>query len=70
MVIVDPSEGTVGALQTLQDAQGGRYTYVFPSMTRGRTATWAADTPTVDQTVMRVVSQTAKRAGLGDPGAA
>ena len=64
--IVDPSEGTVRALQSLRNAQGGNYTHVFPAMTRGRTATWAADTPTVDQTVMRVVSQTAKRAGLGD----
>lgn len=64
--IVDPSERTVRALQSLRNAQGGGYTHVFPSMTRGRTATWAADTPTVDQTVMRVVSQTAKRAGLGD----
>lgn len=35
-------------------------------MTRGRKATWAADTPTVDQTVMRVVAQTAQRAGLGE----
>ena len=66
VAIVDPSEGTVKALQSLRNAQGGGYTHVFPSMTRGRTATWAADTPTVDQTVMRVVSQTAKRAGLGD----
>ena len=66
MAIVDPSGGTVGALQSLRQAQGGNYTYVFPAMTRGRTATWAADTPTVDQTVMRVVSQTAKRAGLGN----
>ncbi len=65
VAIVDPSEGTVGALQSLQNAQGNSYTYVFPSMTRGRTATWA-DTPTVDQTVMRVVSQTAKRAVLGN----
>ena len=64
--IVDPSEGTVGALQSLRHTQAGNYTYVFPSMTRGRTARWAADTPTVDQTVMRVVSQTAKRAGLGN----
>ena len=67
--IVDPSEATLRALQSLRDAQGEGYTYVFPSMTRGRTATWAADTPTVDQTVMRVVSQTAKLAGLGGPGA-
>ena len=66
VAIVDPSEGTVRALQTLRNAQSGGYTYVFPSMTRGRAATWAADTPTVDQTVMRVVSQTAKRAGLGE----
>ena len=64
--IVDPSEATLRALQSLRDAQGEGYTYVFPSMTRGRTATWAADTPTLDQTVMRVVSQTAKLAGLGD----
>ena len=70
VTIVDPSEGTVGALQSLRQAQAGSYTHVFPSMTRGRSATWAADTPTVDQTVMRVVSQTAKRAGLGEPGAA
>ena len=42
VALVDPSEGTVGALQSLRNAQGGRYTYVFPSMTRGRTATWAA----------------------------
>ena len=70
VALVDPSEGTVGALQSLRHAQAGNYTHVFPSMTRGRTATWAADTPTVDQTVMRVVSQTAKRAGLGEPGAA
>ncbi|MDE2819061.1 MAG: tyrosine-type recombinase/integrase [Chloroflexota bacterium] len=62
VAIVDPSEGTVQALQSLRHAQGGSYTHVFPSMTRERTATWAADTPTVDQTAMRVVSQTAKRA--------
>lgn len=66
VALVDPSEGTTRAIQALQDAQGGDYTYVFPSMTRGRKATWAADTPTVDQTVMRVVAQTAKRAGLGE----
>ena len=66
VAIVDPSEATVGALQSWRNAQAGDYTYVFPLMTRGRTATWAADTPTVDQTVMRVVSETAKRAGLGD----
>ena len=66
MAIVDPSGGTVGALQSLRQAQGGSYTHVFPSMTRGRAATWAADTPTLDQSVMRVVSQTAKRAGLAD----
>ena len=66
VALVDPSEGTVGALQSLRQAQGDSYTHVFPSMTRGRAATWAADTPTVDQTVMRVVSQTAKRAGLGN----
>ena len=66
VAIVDPSEGTVRALESVRNAQGDRYIYVFPSMTRGRTATWAADTPTVDQTVMRVVSQTARRAGLGD----
>ena len=66
VALVDPSEGTVRALQSLRNAQGGRYTHVFPAMTRGRAATWAADTPTVDQTVMRVVSQTAKRAGLGN----
>ena len=63
VAIVDPSERTIRALQSLRDVQGDRYTYIFPSMTRGRAATWAADTPTVDQTVMRVVSQTAKRAG-------
>ena len=62
--IVDPSEGTAKALWSLRGAQSGNYTYVFPSMTRGRIATWAADTPTVDQTVMRVVSRTAKLAGL------
>lgn len=66
VAIVDPCEGTVRALQSLRDAQGGSYTHSFPAMTRGRTAAWAADTPTVDQTVLRVVSQTAKRAGLGD----
>ena len=66
VAIVDPSDGSVRALKSLRDAQGGSYTYVFPSMTRGRAATWAADMPTVDQTVMRVVSLTAKRAGLGD----
>ena len=64
--IVDPSEGTVRALQSLRSAQGGNYTYVLPSMTRGRTATRASDIPTVDQTVMRVVSRTAKLAALGD----
>ena len=35
-------------------------------MTRGLTATWAADTQTVYQTVMRVFSQIAKRASFGD----
>ncbi len=43
VAIVDPSEGTIRALRSLRDAQGGGYTYVFPSMTRGRTATWARD---------------------------
>ena len=33
---------------------------------RGQLRHWPADTPTVDQSVMRVVSQTAKRAGLAD----
>ena len=66
VALVDPSEGTVRALQSLRNAQGGNYTYVLPAMTRGRTATWASDIPTVDQTVMRVVSRTAKLAGLGD----
>ena len=64
--IVDPSEATLRAMESLRDAQGGNYRHVFPSMTRGRAATWAADTPTVDQTVMRVVSRTAKMAELGD----
>ena len=64
--IVDPSEGTAKALRSLRDAQGGNYTHVFPSMTRGRTAIWAADAPTVDQTVMRVVARTAELAGLGN----
>lgn len=43
VAIVDPSEGTVRALRTLRSAQGDNYTRVFPSMTRGRKATWAAD---------------------------
>ena len=64
MAIVDPSEGTVRALQTLRNAHGDSYTHAFPSMTRGRAATWAADAPTVDQKVMWVVSRSAKRAGL------
>ena len=66
VALVDPSEGKVRALQSLQDAQGSSYAHVFPSMTRGRTSTWAADSPTVDQPVMRVVSQTAERADLED----
>ncbi len=67
VAIVDASEGTVRALQSLRNAQGGNYAYVLPSMTRRRTATWASDIPTVDQTIMRVVSRTAKLVGLEDP---
>jgi integrase/recombinase XerD len=66
VAIVDPSTKTSVALNDLGTAQDQTYTYIFPSMTRGRNPTFADDKPLTDKTVDRVVKTSSQRAGLGD----
>lgn len=65
VAILDNSSKTQETLQNLQDAMGDR-DFVFGAMTRSRTPEFADDTPTVTNTVLRVVARTAELAGIGD----
>lgn len=65
VAIADVTAGTVRAMQTLREAQGQEYEFVFPRMTRGKGARFADDKPANSQTVMTVVTRTAKLADVG-----
>ena len=63
--IADATEATKRALIALQAAQAGQYESVFPTMTVGRSPRFETDIPMNAQTIVRLLTLTAKRARIG-----
>ena len=63
--IADITEGTARAMKALREAQGQKYEFVFPRMTRGKGARFGDDKPANPQTVMTVVLRTHRLADIG-----
>ena len=63
--IADATEATKRALLALRGAQAGTYDCLFPTMTAGRNPKFEADTPMSAQTIVRLLSRSSARAGIG-----
>ena len=63
--IADATEATKRALSALWQAQAGAYDCLFPTMTSGRNPKFESDTPMSSQTIVRLLSLSSKRAGIG-----
>ena len=63
--IADVTEATKRALLALRGAQAGAYDCLFPTMTAGRNPRFEADEPMSAQTIVRLLSRSSKRAGIG-----
>ena len=63
--IADVTEATKRALLALQQAQAGAYDCLFPTMTAGRNPKFEADVPMSSQTIVRLLSLSSARAGIG-----
>lgn len=64
VIIADNTQYTIDALKALKQAQNDKYTYVFPSMTRGKNNTFTDDKPCSDMAVDRLVKRSALLADL------
>ena len=63
--IADATEATKRALSALWQAQAGAYDCLFPTMTAGRNPKFESDTPMSAQTIVRLLSLSSARAGIG-----
>ena len=63
--IADVTEATKRALLALWQAQAGAYDCLFPTMTAGRNPKFEADVPMSSQTIVRLLSLSSARAGIG-----
>ena len=63
--IADVTDATKRALFALWGAQAGDYDCLFPTMTAGRNPKFEADTPMSAQTIVRLLSRSSARAGIG-----
>ena len=63
--IADATEATKRALLALRGAQAGTYDCLFPTMTAGRNPKFEDDTPMSAQTIVRLLSRSSARAGIG-----
>ena len=63
--IADATEATKRALSALWQAQAGAYDCLFPTMTSGRNPKFESDTPMSAQTIVRLLSLSSARAGIG-----
>ena len=63
--IADVTNVTKEALHALWEAQAGAYDCIFPTMTVGRNPRFKADVPMSSQTIVRLLSLSSKRAGIG-----
>lgn len=65
VAIADATEATMRALYALWEAQDGAYDRIFPVMSAGRNPQFVADKPMSAQTIVRVLSLSSTRAGIG-----
>ena len=63
--IADATDETVRALYALWEAQEGERDCIFPSMTVGRNPKFQLDRPMSAQTIVRLLSLSGQRAGIG-----
>ncbi len=63
--IAEATDATMRALYALWEAQDGACDCIFPTMTVGRNPQFVADTPMSAQTIVRVLSLSGARAGIG-----
>ena len=63
--IADATDATMLALYALWEAQEGAYNCIFPTMTAGRNPQFLSDKPMSAQTIVRVLSLSSARAGIG-----
>ena len=63
--IADVTNVTKEALHALWEAQEGAYDCIFPTMTVGLNPRFKADVPVSSQTIVRLLSLSSARAGIG-----
>ena len=63
--IADITDATKRALIALRGVQDGQYECVFPGMSAGRSPRFATDVPMSAQTIVRLLSLSSGRAGIG-----
>ena len=63
--IADATEATKRALLALWQTQAGAYDCLFPTMTAGRSPKFESDKPMSAQTIVRLLSLSSARAGIG-----
>ena len=63
--IADMTDETIRSLYALWEAQAGAYDHIFPTMAAGRSPRFEADEPMSAQTIVRLLSLSSKRAGIG-----
>ena len=63
--IADATDATMRALHALWEAQDGEYDCIFPTMTVGRNPQFLSDKRMSAQTIVRVLSLSSARAGIG-----